>query len=123
MKQVEMVRRRCHEYGQDYLGDIIVGMRELHHIVMLVFDTKAEKQKRLTHELCRTLVSDAAEAGYGEYRTHLCLMDQIAHTYDFNDGAIMRLNEVLKDALDPNGIIAPGKQGIWPSHLRDRKFE
>jgi len=123
MKQVEMVRRRCDEYGQDYLGDIIVGMRELHHIVMLVFDTKSENQKRLTHELCRTLVSDAAEAGYGEYRTHLCLMDQIADTYNFNDGAIMRLNEVLKDALDPNGIIAPGKQGIWPSQLRDHKLE
>jgi 4-cresol dehydrogenase (hydroxylating) len=122
-RQVEMVRGRCGEYGQDYMGDIIVGVRELHHIVMLVFDTKDEKQKRLTYELCRTLVDDAAAAGYGEYRTHLCLMDQIAATYNFNDGAVMRLNEALKDALDPNGIIAPGKQGIWPSHLRDHKFD
>jgi 4-cresol dehydrogenase (hydroxylating) flavoprotein subunit len=118
MRQFQMVQRRCHEYGQDYLGDLIVGVRELHHIVMLVFDTKSEERKRATLELCRVLVDDAAAAGYGEYRTHLSLMDQIASTYDYNDGALMRLNEKLKDALDPLGIVAPGKQGIWPAHLR-----
>ncbi|KAK5016204.1 hypothetical protein LTR16_009190, partial [Cryomyces antarcticus] len=48
------------------------------------------------------------------YRTHLALMDQIAATYNFNDGAQMKLNERIKDALDPKGILAPGKNGIWP---------
>jgi hypothetical protein len=41
-------------------------------------------------------------------------MDQIANTYNFNDNAQMRLNECLKNALDPKGILAPGKNGIWP---------
>jgi 4-cresol dehydrogenase (hydroxylating) len=118
LRQYRMVSALCHEYGQDYLGDLIIGAREMHHIVMLVFDTESEEQKRLNLELCRRLVADAAQAGYGEYRTHLSLMDQIAATYSFNDGALMRFNERIKDALDPNGIIAPGKQGIWPRHLR-----
>lgn len=26
----------------------------------------------------------------------------------------MRLNEKIKNALDPKGILAPGKNGIWP---------
>lgn len=121
--QYRMVSRRCREYGQDYLGDLIIGAREMHHIVLLVFDTKSDRQKALTHELCRLLVDDAAAAGYGEYRTHLALMDQIAATYDYNDGALLRFNEKLKDALDPNGVIAPGKQGIWPRHLRGRGSE
>ncbi len=33
-------------------------------------------------------------------------MDQVASTYSWNDGALMKLNERIKDALDPNGILA-----------------
>ena len=28
--------------------------------------------------------------------------------------AQMKLNCAIKDALDPKGILAPGKNGIWP---------
>jgi 4-cresol dehydrogenase (hydroxylating) len=45
-------------------------------------------------------------------------MDLVAGTYDFNGNALLRLNQRMKDALDPNGIIAPGKSGIWPKGLR-----
>ncbi|KAK5170803.1 hypothetical protein LTR04_003392 [Oleoguttula sp. CCFEE 6159] len=65
-------------------------------------------------EPIRNKTGDCAARGWGEYRTHLALMDQIAATYNFNDGAQMKLNERIKDALDPKGILAPGKNGIWP---------
>ena len=41
-------------------------------------------------------------------------MDQIVETYNFNDGAQMKLNEKIKNALDPRGILALGKSGVWP---------
>lgn len=43
----------------------------------------------------------------GEYRTHISVMDQIAGTYSWNDNAQWRLNQKIKDTLDPKGIIAP----------------
>ena len=60
-------------------------------------------------------MEDFAAQGYGEYRTHLDFMDQIAATYNWNDGALWKLHQRLKQALDPDGVLSPGKSGIWPA--------
>jgi len=115
MAQYKLTRRRSEEFGFDFIGTFVVGMREMHHIVCIVFDRKDPDSKKRAHKLISTLVDDAAAQGWGEYRTHLALMDQIADTYDFNENAQMKLNEKIKNALDPKGIISPGKNGIWPA--------
>jgi 4-cresol dehydrogenase (hydroxylating) len=38
--------------------------------------------------------------------------------YSYNNNSLLRLNEVIKDAIDPNGTLSPGRYGIWPRHLR-----
>jgi 4-cresol dehydrogenase (hydroxylating) len=45
-------------------------------------------------------------------------MDHVASKFDFGDGALLHFVERLKDAIDPQGILAPGKSGIWPAALR-----
>jgi 4-cresol dehydrogenase (hydroxylating) len=45
--------------------------------------------------------------------------DQVAKTYSFNDNSLLHFQELLKDAADPNGIIAPGRGGVWPKRLRE----
>jgi 4-cresol dehydrogenase (hydroxylating) len=31
----------------------------------------------------------------------------------------LRVLQAIKTALDPQGIIAPGKQGVWPAERAD----
>jgi 4-cresol dehydrogenase (hydroxylating) len=69
----------------------------------------------------KTLLVKAAEHGWGEYRAAPYFQDAVAAQYSFNDHALRRFNEAIKDAVDPNGILAPGRGGIWPKHLRDRR--
>jgi len=115
----EMIQDRLAEHGLDYQATFLVGSRELHHITLMIFDHSSPQERRNVHALYEVLVRDAAAAaGYGVYRTHLAFMNLIADTYGWNDHAQMRFFETIKDALDPNGVLAPGKQGIWPKRLR-----
>lgn len=76
---------------------------------------------RSNRERFRRLVEIAAEHGWGEYRTATSFYDDVMDTYSFNDHALRRLHETLKDAVDPKGIISAGRYGIWPRHIRENR--
>ncbi len=71
-----------------------------------------------SRKVFRRLVEVAAEHGWGEYRTHVAFMDAVSGVYSYNNHALRRLHETIKDAVDPNGILSPGKSGIWPKNMR-----
>src|SRR5215207_1106666 len=111
----DLLRRMIEAAGLDYMAALIpISARSFIHVTLIIFDTKHEAQTRAAYDVAKRLVRDAATLGYGEYRAHLDFMDLAAEQYGFNDHAYMRFNEAIKDALDPNGILAPGKSGIWP---------
>jgi 4-cresol dehydrogenase (hydroxylating) len=68
----------------------------------------------------RTLLDIGAQHGWGEYRCHPEFQDQAMGLYSFNNNSLMRLHETIKDAIDPNGILSPGRYGIWPKNMRER---
>ncbi|HEX5047280.1 MAG TPA: FAD-binding oxidoreductase [Gammaproteobacteria bacterium] len=78
-------------------------------------DVAENKNNRLIFD---KLVEVSAANGWAEYRTHVAFMDKVADMYSFNNHAMRRFHETLKDAVDPNGILSPGKSGIWPKRLR-----
>ncbi|MFM1886912.1 MAG: hypothetical protein RL026_2069 [Pseudomonadota bacterium] len=121
MEQCRRAYARYKEYGMDYQASWAFGERHILNVnsVLLNLDDVAFMAK--VDPFLRTLISDAAKYGYGEYRAHVGYMDTVADVYDFNNNALRRLGERVKDALDPAGIIAPGKSGIWPKAYRSGK--
>ncbi|HEY8521507.1 MAG TPA: FAD-binding oxidoreductase [Gammaproteobacteria bacterium] len=75
--------------------------------------------KARVRDALKTLLLKAGERGWGEYRAAPYFQDDVANEYSFNDHALRRFNETLKDAVDPNGILAPGRGGIWPRRFRE----
>ncbi|MUI11373.1 FAD-binding protein [Massilia dura] len=85
------------------------------------FISKDAAQNKKNREAFRRIIQIAAEHGWGEYRTAPAFQDDVMATYSFNDHALLRFHETVKDAVDPNGILSPGRYGIWPKHLRKQK--
>jgi (+)-pinoresinol hydroxylase len=88
-------------------------------VCLTMFPIGRDKARNATmRQAFQTMVRLAAEHGWAEYRAPAVFQDLVASTYSYNDHALTRLREALKDAVDPNGIIAAGRYGVWPKHLR-----
>ena len=89
-------------------------------IAFSVSRTDVEMNRRSREGFLNALKLGAAR-GYGDYRTSPVFTDVVSNVYSFGDHALRRFGETLKDAADPNGILSPGRGGIWPQHLRKAK--
>ena len=118
VKQYNMTKRLHKKWGFDYFPTFCPGAREMHHIVMIIYDRYSTDSKIRAKGLMKDLIDEGARLGMGEYRTHLALQDRVMGTYNYNNGALLNMHNQLKDALDPNGIMAPGKSGIWGKNWR-----
>jgi len=118
----EAIYKRYREFGIDYYcGLLNIGPRALVVNAVTFFNRDDPEMTRKGREMYRALAKDGAAMGFGDYRAHISFMDDIAAMYGFNDHALQKLNERIKDAVDPRGILAPGKQGIWPAALRAKR--
>jgi len=108
-RQMDMARTIMDDHGVDFMTGLTANGREMLNVMPIVYDRgNAEETARV--RACLFKLFDAFEAaGYGFYRTGIGLMDRVARIHGETN---MEVNRRIKRALDPNGIIAPGKSGI-----------
>ncbi|GGA66443.1 4-cresol dehydrogenase [Pseudoclavibacter endophyticus] len=104
--------------GFDLWASIYVMKRSLMYLAVVMFDRADPARVEAAYRLARRAYPALADAGYTPYRGNVRYMDMMQDTYDFNDHAMRRFLGELKDAIDPGGILSPGKQGIWPQRFR-----
>ncbi|MCJ2185071.1 FAD-binding oxidoreductase [Novosphingobium sp. 1949] len=109
VEQTRLAKEILAEYGLDYVAEYIVGMRDMHHIIDVLYDRSDPDEMARAHECFAKLLTEFGKRGYAVYRVNTAFMDQSADLY----GPVKRaVDRTLKRALDPKGILAPGKSGI-----------
>ncbi len=114
-------RDLCHARGFDYCAEFQLETRALRHEVRLLFERDVSAQQHAAHDLGAALSAQWLAAGHSTPRAHLAFMDDSAAAYSRNTHALLRAGEALKDVLDQDGVLAPGKSGLWPGRYLHRK--
>lgn len=109
IRQRDLARSILSMYGMDYLAAPTVYGRDLHHLTAVLFDHGDSQALERARACFRDLATAFADNGYGLHRAGIDFMDQVARSYGETRHDV---NRALKRALDPNGILAPGKSGI-----------
>ena len=107
--QTELATQIMNKWGFDYAPAYAVGGRELHHIIFLMFDKGDETSSSNAEKCMEEMITEFGARGWAAYRSSVSTMDLVAEQYGQTNRDV---NAKLKQALDPNHIIAPGKQGI-----------
>jgi 4-cresol dehydrogenase (hydroxylating) flavoprotein subunit len=101
--------------GLDFAVGFMLWPRHVVAMTLVSFDRDDTVQVAAIEGLITEVIEAGATAGFGIYRAHVAHMDVAARQYSFNDHASLRLAGRIKAALDPDGILSPGKQGVWPA--------
>ncbi len=109
-------RRILAEHGFEYMAEYACGPRVSRTLHLIVFNREDAAERARMTACYRALANAYSEAGYTVSRAPL----------DFQREAMARLEGVpsvcrdIKAALDPGGVIAPGKYGIEEGRRRAR---
>jgi (+)-pinoresinol hydroxylase len=102
-----------------FLGPVYMTNWDRTLVALIMFPVGKDKvlNAKMRHAF-ETWVQLCADRGWGEYRTPSIFQDSVAKVYSYNNNSLTRMRESIKDALDPNGILSPGRYGVWPKRLR-----
>lgn len=77
----------------------------------------AEKNRR-SRDLLTKVMDRCGEHGFAPYRTSPAFQEHLVGKYSYGNNALLKFQQRLKSGIDPNGILAPGRYGVWPANSR-----
>jgi 4-cresol dehydrogenase (hydroxylating) len=89
-------------------------------LAIVALTTQDQEWNEKVVEGLKKVIQVGAENGWPEFRSHPVLQETVRETYNYSDGALLQLHDDIKDVIDPNGILSPGRYGIWPKDMRDK---
>jgi 4-cresol dehydrogenase (hydroxylating) flavoprotein subunit len=107
-RQQALSRRILREHRLEFITEYVCGPRMARALHVIVFDRRDQEECQRVTACYRALMKAYAEAGYPISRAPL----------DFQEEAMARLETLpdvcsdIKRALDPHGILSPGRYGI-----------
>lgn len=108
-KQYALAKQILNKHGLDYVGEFIVGWRDMHHVIDVLYDRTSTEETQRANACFNELLDEFEKEGYAVYRVNTAFQERVAQSY----GPVKRsVERKIKRALDPNGILAPGKCGI-----------
>lgn len=84
---------------------------------LLLFDNASAVQQKAAHVCFLEALAPTETHQHSGYETNLNLV-RVARHLDFNGHLHARFVARSKDTVNPNGILGPGKPGIWPKKYR-----
>ncbi|PSF04876.1 FAD-linked oxidase [Marinobacter fuscus] len=104
-RYVQMIEEICPQYGINPLITLTtVNDRCFDSTVPLLFDRNNEVATNRAKDCYRALLSAAQKEGFLPYRLHIDTMDILG-----SEKSTCHLAEILKSAIDPNHVLAPGR--------------
>jgi 4-cresol dehydrogenase (hydroxylating) len=106
---LQLARRRFEEAGFDfYLAVLLMNPRAVTCLMNILYDKEDADEAQRARTLYDTLLADMRRGGYQQYRAGLLAWP----TLHQDAPHIRELNRSIKAALDPRGVLAPGRYGI-----------
>lgn len=108
---LRLIRSVLDEFGFDFFGGFMGGYSGRHFdaATIMLFNRDDPEELARANKCYMKIIDVTARAGYPIYRAGTPAMAETAKHFG---EAQMALNRRLKDALDPNHVLAPGKSGI-----------
>jgi 4-cresol dehydrogenase (hydroxylating) len=78
-------------------------------VIDVLYDRSSEEETQRANACFNELLDEFEKEGYAVYRVNTAFQERVAQSY----GPVKRsVERKIKRALDPNGILSPGKSGI-----------